>query len=68
MDARRTVADYPVQVVLGTAFLAALLVTVGYVAGGGGSTALALRLAALTTVLFGFAAAFAAGPLAERYL
>ena len=67
MDARRIGADYPVQVVLGGAFVAALLVTVGY-ALTGESTATAIRLAALTTVLFGFAAAFAAGPLAERYL
>ena len=68
MNVRRTVADYPVQVVMGAAFAVALLATVGYVASGGESTGLALRLAALTTVLFCFAAGFAAGPLAERYL
>lgn len=67
MDARRTVGAYPVQVALGAAFGVALLATVGYAATGE-STATALRLAALTTVLFGFAVGFAAGPLAERYL
>lgn len=68
MNVRRTVAAYPVQVAFAAAFAVALLATVGYVAGGGDSTTTALRLAALTTVLFCFAAGFAAGPLAERYL
>ncbi|ESP88742.1 hypothetical protein [Candidatus Halobonum tyrrellensis] len=67
MDVRRTVVDHPLPVVFAAAFAVAFVATVGYVAGGG-STGLVLRLAAVTTVLFGFAAAFAAGPLAERYL
>ncbi|UIO98969.1 hypothetical protein Hbl1158_10530 [Halobaculum sp. CBA1158] len=67
MDTRRTVAEYPLQVLLGVAFLVALVAT-ALVAATGESLALTLRLAALTTVLFAFAGGLSAGPLAERYL
>ncbi|WP_277552491.1 hypothetical protein [Halobaculum limi] len=67
MDVRRTIAAFPLQVLLGAATFVALVATL-VVASGGASLALTLRLAALTTVLFVFAVGFSAGPLAERYL
>ncbi|MFC6785959.1 hypothetical protein ACFQFH_08635 [Halobaculum halobium] len=67
MDTRRIVAEYPLQVLLAAATLAALVAT-ALVAAGGSTVPTTLRLAALTTVLFLFAVGFSAGPLAERYL
>jgi len=67
MDPRRTVAAYPLQVLLAVATAAALVAT-AVVAAGDAPLSLTLRLAALSTVLFVFAVGFSAGPLAERYL
>lgn len=67
MDVRRTVAAYPLQVILAAAALAALVATAA-VAASGDSLGLTLRLAALSTVLAVFALGFSAGPLGERYL
>jgi len=54
---------------LGSLFVAcAAVATVGTALTLGGSTAATLRAAALSVVLWGFAAGFWAGPIAERRL
>jgi hypothetical protein len=67
MDPRRLVAEYPLQVLLGVATVAALVVT-AVVAAGGAPLSSTLRVAALATVLLVFTLGFSAGPLAQRYL
>ncbi|MFC7070243.1 hypothetical protein [Halobaculum lipolyticum] len=67
MDTRRLLREYPLQVLLAVATLAALVATVAVAAAGDG-VATTLRLGALTFVLFCFAVGFSAGPLGERYL
>ncbi|MFC7096180.1 hypothetical protein [Halobaculum marinum] len=67
MDTRRILTEYPLQVLLTVATLAALVATV-VVASGGGELTTTLRLGALTFVLLLFAVGFSAGPLGERYL
>ena len=67
MGIREAFVAHPVAVVLSAAFALALLATV-VVAATTTGVVLTLRLAALTVVLFLFAAGFWAGPVGERYL
>jgi hypothetical protein len=66
MDARHLFAEYPVPVVLTAATVLAAVWTLVQFAGPAPVTA-TIQAAALTTVLFVFAAGFWAGPLSERY-
>lgn len=67
MNTRRIVAEYPLQVLLAAATLAALVAT-AVVAAGPAPATTTLRLGALAFVLFAFTLGFSAGPLGERYL
>ena len=67
MDTRRLLVEYPLQLLLGVAAVAALLAT-AVVAAGDAPLSRTLRVAALATVLTLFALGLSADPLAERYL
>lgn len=66
MDARRLFAAYPVPMVLTVGTVGAAAWTLVQFAGPAPATA-TIQAAALTTVLFAFAAGFWVGPLSERY-
>lgn len=70
MDARRVLLAHPVSVLLTAGSVLAALVTVAYFVGivGTGSTAVMIRLVAVTTVLVGFATAFWFRPIVARYI
>ncbi|QLG62329.1 hypothetical protein [Halorarum salinum] len=67
MTIRAVVADNPLPTTFSLAFVLALLATAVH-ASTADSFATTLRLAALTAVLFLFAAGFWVGPVGERYL